>query len=178
MSALSKSEQMARVGRRNTLPEVLVRTALHRAGWRYRLHVRLPGTPDFAFIHLQVAVFVDGCFWHGCPRHYVAPLSNIAFWRKKLGRNVRRDRRVDHDLVALGWVVVRVWEHETKTGLARAVRRIEKVLHGRTSRRPRRSPRQGLGTRGSVSASRSHPRGRTGEGPAAWRGDVCSVPAP
>jgi DNA mismatch endonuclease, patch repair protein len=128
---LSKSEQMARVGRRNTLPEVIVRKALHRAGWRYRLHVRLPGTPDFVFARQQVAVFVDGCFWHGCPRHYAVPLSNVTFWKRKLERNLQRDRRVDHELVALGWDVVRIWEHEAKADIAEAVRRIEQALRGR-----------------------------------------------
>ena len=92
--------------------------------------MRLPGTPDFAFTGQQVAVFVDGCFWHGCPRHYAVPRSNVTFWKKKLDRNMQRDQRVNGELVALGWAVVRVWEHEAKTDVARVVRRIEQALRG------------------------------------------------
>ena len=79
-------------------------------GWRR--HARLPGTPDFVFPRARVALFVDGCFWHGCPEHYVAPAINAEFWRAKLERNVARDRAADRALSAMGWKVLRFWEHE------------------------------------------------------------------
>jgi DNA mismatch endonuclease Vsr len=70
--------------------------------------------PDFVFQEARVAVFVDGCFWHGCPRCYVRPRGNAAFWRKKLATNRARDRRVNRALRRLGWRVVRIWEHELR----------------------------------------------------------------
>jgi len=81
----------------------------------WRIHLRqLPGTPDFAFPYKKLAVFVDGCFWHGCPLCYRRPKSSRSYWDSKVARNVARDKR---DLVALrklGWRVVRIWEHELK----------------------------------------------------------------
>ena len=68
--------------------------------------------PDFVFPRLRVAVFVDGCFWHGCPRHATQPKTNAAFWRKKIATNKARDRKVNHLLRVNGWKVIRVWEHE------------------------------------------------------------------
>ena len=111
--ALTRSEQMARISGRNTRPEVLLRRLLWRAGMRYRLfgttHV---GRPDIVFRSKRVAVFVDGCQWHGCPQHYVRPRSNCDFWMAKLAANVARDRRQTIELERSGWRVVRVWEHD------------------------------------------------------------------
>jgi DNA mismatch endonuclease (patch repair protein) len=92
------------------------------SGWRR--HRRLPGTPDFAFPAARVAVFVHGCFWHGCPRHYRPPRSNGPFWRRKVEGNRRRDRRAARALRALGWRAVTVWEHDLAGGL----RRVERAL--------------------------------------------------
>ncbi len=114
---LSKSEQMARVRSRNTLPETSLRHALWRLGFRYRLHSALPGSPDIVFPRYRTAVFVDGCFWHGCPEHYRAPVANADFWSAKLTRNVNRDARADAELAAMGWSVIRVWEHEIRADL-------------------------------------------------------------
>lgn len=110
----SKSEQMARVRSKDTGLEILLRKTLWSQGFRYRVHPNLPGTPDLAFQRCKIAVFVDGCFWHGCPMHYTKPVRNAEFWQDKLDRNVSRDRRVDETLKALGWSVIRVWEHELK----------------------------------------------------------------
>lgn len=115
---MSRSEQMARVRSRDTSPEVALRRELWHGGWRYRTHVALPGTPDLVFHRRRVAVFVDGCFWHGCPEHYRAPAANAEFWVAKVERNSRRDARVDAALAAAGWRVVRVWEHEVRDGSA------------------------------------------------------------
>lgn len=104
---------MSRQRRRDTAPELALRRALHALGLRYRVHLAgLPGRPDVVLTRVRVAVFVDGCFWHRCPEHAVAPKANADWWREKLGRNVERDREVDRRLQQLGWEVVRVWEHE------------------------------------------------------------------
>src|SRR5450759_4891870 len=79
-------------------------------GWRRG--AKLTGKPDFVFSKLRLAVFVDDCFWRGCPRHFIKPRNNAAFWRKKIAANQARDRRVTRTLRAQGWRVLRVWEHE------------------------------------------------------------------
>ena len=78
-------------------------------GWRR--HQKLPGKPDFIFRKARVAVFIDGCFWHSCPKHVRAPASNVEYWAAKLARNLARDRKVNSTLRRAGWTVVRVWEH-------------------------------------------------------------------
>lgn len=107
---------MAAVRRRDTAPELLLRRALHSCGLRFRLDTPagLPGSPDIRFSRARVAVFVDGCFWHGCQQHGSQPKTNAAFWSAKITRNRRRDQEVDTALEQLGWSVVRVWEHEIK----------------------------------------------------------------
>lgn len=109
---LTKSEQMARVRSHGTAPELELRRTLWSLGFRYRLRQSLPGTPDLTFPSRRLAVFVDGCFWHGCPDHYVAPVTNADFWAAKLARNANRDRTVDAALRAFGWRALRLWEHE------------------------------------------------------------------
>jgi DNA mismatch endonuclease, patch repair protein len=104
--------------RKDTKPELALRRALHGQGYRYRKDYRLDlagGTrvrPDIAFTARKVAVFVDGCFWHGCPQHGSRPAVNVWYWEPKLRRNTERDRLADAALAAAGWAVVRVWEHE------------------------------------------------------------------
>jgi DNA mismatch endonuclease (patch repair protein) len=110
---LTRSEQMSRIRGRNTSPERLLRGRLWKLGHRYRLHSRTEvGSPDIVFVRKRVAVFIDGCFWHGCPEHYVRPRSSSDFWARKLRENVDRDRRQTIELERLGWRVVRVWEHQ------------------------------------------------------------------
>ncbi len=142
---LTKSEQMARVRSKDTEPEQALRRALWAAGLRYRLRLKLPGTPDIVFPRAKVAVFIDGCFWHGCPVHYTRPATNSAFWSRKLGVNQERDRRVDRDLAEMGWTAVRVWEHEVASELDGVIGRIlplvqcaeaERRAVRRTSTRP------------------------------------------
>ena len=108
---------MASNRRRDTFPELRLRSALHARGWRFRVDLRLDTSgakprPDIVFTRRKVAVFVDGCFWHGCPEHGSVPKSNRGYWVPKLARNEQRDRRNDEALGAAGWSVVRVWEHE------------------------------------------------------------------
>ena len=109
--------------RKDSVPEVRLRRELHSRGLRFRVNLRgLPGTPDIAFTRAKIAVFVDGCFWHRCPRHGVLPKANRDWWREKLDRNVSRDRLKDEELVSLGWTVVHFWEHEDEVGVAVRIR--------------------------------------------------------
>jgi DNA mismatch endonuclease, patch repair protein len=108
---------MRAIRRTNTKPEIALRSALHRLGYRFRKDFRidLPETrvrPDIVFTAHKVAVFVDGCFWHCCPEHGQKPATNEWYWSPKLLRNVERDQFVTAALTAAGWSVVRIWEHE------------------------------------------------------------------
>ena len=105
--------------RENTGPELALRRALWRRGMRYRLHDQsLPGRPDLVLVRARLAVFVDGCFWHGCPLHGVAPKANAPWWAEKLAANRARDERVNQAVMAAGWEPVRVWEHEDAEDVA------------------------------------------------------------
>lgn len=113
----------------NTVPEQLVRSALWRLGFRFRLKSRLPGRPDIVFPRERIAVFVDGCFWHRCPDHYSRPATNARSWEKKITGNVRRDRAVDEKLTADDWEVLRFWEHEVKADPAHVASRIAEQIN-------------------------------------------------
>ena len=115
MDVLTPSQRslcMSRIRGKNTKPEIALRTALWSLGLRYRLHYPVPGRPDVVFPGQRVAVFVDGCFWHGCPEHSVKPKTNSAFWEDKLKKNGERDRKNEFELSELGWKFVRFWEHD------------------------------------------------------------------
>lgn len=148
---------MSRQVRRDTQPELALRRALHGLGLRYRVDAALPGMPrrraDVLFPVAQVAVFVDGCFWHACPLHGTAPASNREWWAAKLARNVERDRETDAHVAALGWVVVRVWEHEDA---ATAASTIEALVRSR-------QPRRGGSNRGASHDAFSPSRDSLGE---------------
>lgn len=114
-SAAATARMMAN-RRRDTGPERRLRSELHRRGQRFRVDysVSVPGVrgrPDIVFPRKRLAVYVDGCFWHRCPIHGTAPRANQSFWEHKLNANVERDRNVTARLEAVGWHVVRVWEH-------------------------------------------------------------------
>lgn len=103
--------------RRDTAPELAVRKLLHARGLRYRVDVApLPASPrkraDIVFTRLRIAVFIDGCFWHGCPEHATLPVRNKDYWGPKLQRNKQRDQDTNVELEQHGWQVIRVWEHE------------------------------------------------------------------
>ena len=112
-----RSWNMSRIRGKDTAPEILVRSALHRMGFRFRLHKRdLPGRPDIVLARYRTAVFVHGCFWHrhpGCTKAYT-PKSRIHFWQSKFDQNVERDAAVRDQLEHLGWNVVVVWECEVR----------------------------------------------------------------
>ncbi len=95
-------------------------------GWR-RHYDKLPGKPDFIFYSKKMAVFVDGCFWHGCKRCFVQPKSNIKYWKLKIERNKKRDKEVKRWLHIKGWVVVRIWEHEINKSLDLPHKLIDKL---------------------------------------------------
>lgn len=109
----------------NTEPELAVRRKLHAMGLRYRVGVPVPGMPrrsmDIAFTKVKVAVFIDGCFWHGCPEHHVPPKANAKWWHEKVVRNEQRDEETSEHLQLSGWTVLRFWEHEDANAVALAI---------------------------------------------------------
>lgn len=115
LSSERRSWNMSRIKGQNTGPELRLRSLLHRAGFRFRLHVKdLPGRPDIVLPRYCTAIFVHGCFWHrhpGC-RNASTPSTRGTFWQEKFDGNVRRDERNRSELVAAGWTVVVVWECE------------------------------------------------------------------
>ena len=127
---------MSAVRTKNTAPELVVRSILHRLGYRYRLHaVDLPGCPDIVFRKRRCVLFVNGCFWHGhhCRRGN-PPSSNVVFWRSKMEKNRNRDSRVKKELRQSGWRVLTVWECETKVQ-GRLERRLCRFLNAESARR-------------------------------------------
>ena len=113
-----RSEVMAAVGSKDTKPEMMVRKALHKIGYRYRLHDRsLPGTPDLTFRKYNAVIMVNGCFWHGhdCAL-FRMPASNREFWRDKIENNRRRDKRAISQLTESGWRVLTIWECSLRGG--------------------------------------------------------------
>ena len=116
-STESVHRRMSRLARRNTAPELALRRALHQRGLRYFVHRRpLPALrrqADIVFPRARVAIFVDGCFWHGCPEHGRRQHhTNGWYWSEKIERNRERDADTDAKLLAAGWITIRVWEHE------------------------------------------------------------------
>lgn len=126
-------------GRGNRSTELVVRGMLKRlgvTGWRTNLKT-IPGKPDFAFRKSKLAVFVDGCFWHGCIRcsRNLAPATNSAFWRAKIERNKKRDRRVNKELRSKGWSVIRVWEHDLNKHSHVFLNKIKRILDSKLESR-------------------------------------------
>jgi DNA mismatch endonuclease (patch repair protein) len=117
--------RMKATKQRDTVPEMALRSALHRRGLRYRVDVSplkgMKRRADVVFRPIKVAVFVDGCFWHGCPIHGTWPKANAEFWRKKIECNKDRDADTNRQLIEAGWEVIRVWEHEDSEDAAERV---------------------------------------------------------
>lgn len=112
--------------RRDTSIELAVRRRLHAAGLRYRVDYAPDRSDrrrraDIVFTRARVVVFLDGCFWHGCPAHYIEPKSNVGYWRPKIERNRERDTETTKRLVSLGWTVLRFWEHEDPGAVAATI---------------------------------------------------------
>lgn len=112
-----RSRNMSLIRSGDTTPELILRSQLHRAGLRFRVRNKVLGKPDLIFPVQRIAVFVDGCFWHGCPTCYQKPKSNPKFWEEKLENNIQRDRYVSASLAREGWLVLRYWEHEIRENI-------------------------------------------------------------
>jgi DNA mismatch endonuclease, patch repair protein len=123
-----RSRNMRAIRRRDTVPEMRIRRLLHAAGMRYRVDhpIRVPGLrlvrPDIVFPRARVAIFIDGCFWHGCPEHGRRPnIANPGYWTPKIEGNVQRDQSHAAALRASGWCVLRFWEHDDAADVARQI---------------------------------------------------------
>lgn len=114
VSPQERSAIMRRVKSKNTSLEKKVRSALHSRGLRYRLNYPLSGKPDLVFVRARVVVFIDSCYWHGCPEHLRMPSSNQEYWKAKIERNIKRDANVNASYANTEWHVVRIWEHQLK----------------------------------------------------------------
>ncbi len=129
-STQERSAIMAKVKSGNTRPELVIRSMIHRMGYRFRLHRRdLPGSPDIVLPKLRKVIFVHGCFWHGhegCPRS-ARPVQNAVFWDKKLSRNIQRDNANLSKLEELGWTCLIIWTCEMKDR-ERVSRRLKEFL--------------------------------------------------
>lgn len=140
-----RSNIMSRIkGRGNRATELRLIDLMRRhaiTGWRR--NIRVFGNPDFVFPQARLAVFVDGCFWHCCPHHGGLPISNAGFWRLKLDRNKARDRLVTRTLIASGWCVLRIWQHELAAANERRLtRRLRVVLSKSLRLKSRPHPRR------------------------------------
>jgi len=137
VSKRKRSEIMGLVrGKGNKSTELAVRAIFKRlslTGWRSHLH-SIPGKPDFAFPKIKLAVFVDGCFWHGCPAcARNKPRTNAGFWRKKIAANICRDKSVNRQLNRLGWRVLRIWEHSVAKKVSLIENRLSKAVSAKRS---------------------------------------------
>jgi DNA mismatch endonuclease (patch repair protein) len=122
-----RSKIMSRIKGKNSKSEILLRKALFNAGYRYRVNYRISGyRSDIVLASDKVAIFVDGCFWHKCPKCYREPKSNKRYWIPKIEENVARDRRIDAALKDDGWRVFHFWEHEINRNVERCLAKIKK----------------------------------------------------
>ena len=133
-----RSHCMSQIRGKNTKPELILRRALWTTGLRYRMHHPVTGRPDIVFPRARVAIFCDGCFWHGCPDHSVKPKTNASFWKTKIGKNRKRDEQVTATLHGEGWTVIRFWEHDIKINPDKLAIRVKKLI-GRSVIRRRKS---------------------------------------
>ncbi|MDW4912418.1 very short patch repair endonuclease [Streptomyces californicus] len=124
-SSAARRRNMQAIRSRDTKPERLIRRLVHANGLRYRVAARplpdLRRTADLVFRPAKVAVFIDGCYWHGCPEHYVSPKTNPGYWSEKVARNIARDRDTDEQLTTAGWLVLRFWEHQSSDACALSI---------------------------------------------------------
>ncbi|WP_328633330.1 very short patch repair endonuclease [Streptomyces sp. NBC_00356] len=124
-SSAARRRNMQAIRSRDTTPERLVRRIVHAQGLRYRVAAKplpdLRRTADMVFRQVKLAVFIDGCYWHGCPEHYVPPKTNSGYWSEKVTRNMNRDADTNQRLKDAGWAVLRFWEHESPDDCAHAI---------------------------------------------------------
>ena len=130
LSREKRSKIMRSVVQKDTRPELSLRKALWKKGYRYRIHYGKP-IIDIAFVSKKIAVFVDGCFWHMCPKHSHFPKSRKSYWVPKLKRNAARDKETRELLKKRGWIIVRVWEHDINQDIEHCIILVETALNGR-----------------------------------------------
>ena len=130
-SSAKRSKIMRSIKSANTRFERDFRSLLWKAGLRYRVKNNLLGKPDLYFSHARIVVFLDSCFWHGCPEHVRLPKSNKLYWKRKIARNVERDRRISAWYKRSDWKLLRIWEHMIRNDLNKCAERIEKAVRAR-----------------------------------------------
>lgn len=127
-----RSYNMSHIRSKNTKPEILFRRYIYSKGLRgYRTHSKLPGKPDIDFSRYKVAIFIDGCFWHKCNKCYIPPKTNRGFWEHKINANLERDAKVNKELKKIGYIVIRIPEHEIKNNINFHFQRIYDTLKNR-----------------------------------------------
>lgn len=128
-----RSDVMSKIRSKNTKPEIILRSALHRLGYRFRIHIKdLPGRPDIVLPKFNTIIFVQGCFWHyheHCKEGRI-PKTNSKYWKEKLYKNVERDKKHQQQCKDLGWKVIVVWECEIENQLSNSITEIANSLHG------------------------------------------------
>jgi len=130
-----RSKIMSKIRGKNTKPEILLRKSLFNLGYRYGLNHRfktLNFKPDLVLVSRKTCIFVDGCFWHGCPRCYRTPKSNQGYWIQKINRNKERDQEQNRFLRKNGWKVIRIWEHEINENLEKTLSKVNSKLQDET----------------------------------------------
>jgi DNA mismatch endonuclease (patch repair protein) len=145
-SSLEASRRMAKVRQKGTGPEIALRRELYRRGLRYRIDFTVIKKPrrvaDIAFPGLRIAIFVDGCFWHGCTAHATWPKQNAEFWLQKIEANRRRDADTNERLHSIGWTVLRFWEHELAPSAADAIANLVMTIRSTRLETPASSNKQ------------------------------------
>jgi DNA mismatch endonuclease (patch repair protein) len=131
-SKKKRSQVMRMIRKTDSSPELVLRNYLRRASIPFRTYAALPGTPDIVIDRSKLAVFIHGCFWHGCPQHYRLPHSNVKYWSAKLAKNKARDRAIARKIRAMGWHTTVVWECQVRKDPRLVVVRLQKRL-GKTS---------------------------------------------
>lgn len=133
LSKEQRSKLMQAVKGKNTLLESKVTKELWHKGIRFRKNVKsLPGKPDIAIKKYKIAIFIDSCFWHGCPSHCKIPKSNVEYWTSKIQRNIQRDLEISEYYKTIGWTVFRIWEHELKDDFEGVINKIVFAIREKT----------------------------------------------
>jgi len=128
----TRTEIMRKIRGKDTKLEKLARLNLWECGYRYRKNIQdLPGKPDLVFRKIKTVIFIDSCFWHGCPDHLRMPKSNEDYWKIKINRNKKRDEIVNQEYKKLGWRIIRIWEHDLISSFERTMSKVIKILEKR-----------------------------------------------
>lgn len=124
-----RHKNMTHIKNSNTKIEQDITKALWKHGFRFRKNVKsLPGKPDIAIQKYKIVIFLDSCFWHKCPEHFIMPKSNLEYWEPKIQRNVERDLKINSYYTEKGWHILRIWEHEIKKDFSNTLIKIEKFI--------------------------------------------------